>query len=107
MRGMNKLPVAKRATILEMLCEGSSLRAVTRITDVPLNTVTRLLIDAGKACWLYHNEHVRDVKAIRIQCDALEASSKLLVSYMVGGRDGNTPWHLWTTFAPASRPAYS
>ena len=115
---MNKLPVAKRAAILQMLCEGSSMRAITRITGVSLNTVTKLLIDAGKACWAYHNDHVRDVKATRIQCDevwafcyskqknvasakaapggagdvwtwtALEASSKLLVSYMVGGRDG-------------------
>jgi IS1 family transposase len=118
MPGMNKLPVAKRAQILSMLCEGSSMRAITRVTGVSLNTVTKLLIDAGKACDAYHDEHVRGVKATRIQCDevwafcyskqknvptakaapegagdvwtwtALEASSKLLVSYMVGGRDG-------------------
>ncbi len=117
MRGMNKLSVAKRAHILSLLCEGSSMRAITRVTGVSLNTVTKLLIDAGKACDAYHDEHVRGVKAIRIQCDevwafcyskqqnvatakaapegagdvwtwtALEASSKLLVSYMVGGRD--------------------
>jgi IS1 family transposase len=114
---MNKLPVAKRATILQMLCEGSSMRAITRITGVSLNTVTKLLINAGKACDAYHNEHVRGVKATRVQCDeiwafcyskqknvmiakaapegagdvwtwtALEASSKLILSYMVGGRD--------------------
>jgi IS1 family transposase len=117
MRRMNKLPVAKRAQILSMLCEGSSMRAITRVTGVSLNTVTKLLIDAGKACDAYHDEHVRGVKATRIQCDevwafcyskqknvaaakaapegagdvwtwtALEAGSKLLVSYMVGGRD--------------------
>jgi IS1 family transposase len=115
---MNKLPVAKRATILQMLCEGSSMRAITRVTGVSLNTVTKLLIDAGKACEAYHDEHVRGVKATRIQCDeiwafcyskqrnvaaakaapegagdvwtwtALEASHKMIVSYMVGGRDG-------------------
>jgi IS1 family transposase len=114
---MNKLPVAKRATILQMLCEGSSMRAITRITGASLNTVTKLLIDAGKACDAYHNEHVRGVKATRVQCDeiwafcyskqknvmiakaapegagdvwtwtALEAASKLILSYMVGGRD--------------------
>ena len=118
MVGMNKLPVAKRAQILSMLCEGSSMRAITRITGVSLNTVTKLLVDAGKACDAYHDEHVRGVKATRIQCDevwafcyskqknvatakaapegagdvwtwtALEATSKLLVSYMVGSRDG-------------------
>lgn len=94
------------------------MRAITRVTGVSLNTVTKLLIDAGKACWAFHDEHVRNVKATRIQCDeiwafcyskqrnvptakaaprgagdvwtwtALEASSKLLVSFMVGGRDG-------------------
>lgn len=114
---MNKLPVAKRVQILSMLCEGSSMRAITRVTGVSLNTVTKLLIDAGKACAAYHDEHVHVVKATRIQCDevwafcyskqknvtsakaapegagdvwtwtALEATSKLLVSYMVGGRD--------------------
>ena len=47
---MNKLPVAKRVQILSMLCEGSSMRAITRITGASLNTVTKLLIDAGKAC---------------------------------------------------------
>jgi IS1 family transposase len=114
---MNKLPVTKRVQILSMLCEGSSMRAITRITGVSLNTVTKLLIDAGKACDAYHDEHVRGVKATRVQCDeiwafcyskqknvmiakaapegagdvwtwtALEASSKLILSYMVGGRD--------------------
>jgi IS1 family transposase len=101
-----------------MLCEGSSMRAIERVTGASINTVTKLLVDAGKACDAYHDEHVRGVKATRIQCDeiwafcyskqknvadakaapdgagdvwtwtALEASSKLLVSYMVGGRDG-------------------
>lgn len=119
MRRMNKLPVAKRATILQMLCEGSSMRAIERITGASLNTVSKLLIDAGKACAAYHDEHVRSVKATRIQCDeiwafcyskqknvakakaapegagdvwtwtALEASHKMIVSYLVGGRDGD------------------
>ena len=66
---MNKLPLAKRVQILSMLCEGSSLRAITRVADVSVNTVTKLLIDAGVACAIYHDEHVRNVKAKRIQCD--------------------------------------
>src|SRR5229473_4244506 len=115
---MNKLPLAKRVQILSMLCEGSSMRAITRVTGVSLNTVTKLLIDAGKACAAYHDRHVRGVKATRVQCDeiwsfvgakqknvgaskraadptagdcwtwtAIEADTKLLVSYQVGGRD--------------------
>src|ERR1044071_3882467 len=68
---MNKLPLAKRVQILSMLCEGSSLRAVSRVADVSLNTVTKLLIDAGKACDSYHDEHVRGVKARHCQCDEI------------------------------------
>ena len=33
-RGMNKLPLAKRAQILSMLCEGSSMRSISRVVDV-------------------------------------------------------------------------
>ncbi|HMR29751.1 MAG TPA: IS1 family transposase [Geminicoccaceae bacterium] len=114
---MNKLPSAKRAQILQMLCEGSSMRSVSRVADVSINTVAKLLVDAGKACATFHDEQVRNVKAKRIQCDeiwsftyakaknvatakaapedagdtwtwtALDADSKLIVSWLVGGRD--------------------
>ena len=114
---MNKLPVKTRATILNMLVEGSSMRSISRMTDVSINTVTKLLIDAGNACAAYHDETVRNVRAKRVQCDeiwsftyvkqknvakakaapeeagdtwtwtALDADSKLIVSYLIGGRD--------------------
>ncbi len=119
---MNKLPHAKRIQILNLLCEGSSLRAISRVVDVSINTVTKLLVDAGAACAAYHDEHVRNVKARRVQCDeiwsfthckqknvkdakaapeaagdtwtwtALEADSKLMISYLVGGRDSEYAW---------------
>ncbi|WP_421992196.1 IS1 family transposase [Qipengyuania sp.] len=115
---MNKLDAKTRSTILHMLCEGSSIRAIARITGVSKNTVSKLLVDAGKACMKFHDEAVRDVKASRIQCDeiwsfcyakqknvatakgapegagdvwtwtALDADSKLIVSYLVGDRSG-------------------
>jgi IS1 family transposase len=114
---MNKLPLQKRAQILSMLCEGSSMRSISRVCDVSINTVSKLLVDAGKACAAFHDEQVRDVKAKRVQCDeiwsftaakqknvagmkkpvagagdtwtwtALDADSKLIVSWLVGGRD--------------------
>jgi IS1 family transposase len=118
MRGMNKLPLAKRVQILSMLCEGSSMRSISRVADVSINTVDKLLCDAGEAALAYHDRAVRGVKATRIQCDeiwsfvgakqknvadskragdptagdcwtwtAIEADTKLLVSYQVGGRD--------------------
>jgi hypothetical protein len=53
-RGMNKLPLAKRVQILSMLCEGSSMRSISRVADVSINTVSKLLVDAGLACAAYH-----------------------------------------------------
>ena len=52
---MNRLSPERRATILTLLCEGNSLRSITRITGVSMNTVTKLLVDAGKACAAYHD----------------------------------------------------
>ena len=53
---MNKLPLQTRVQILSMLCEGSSMRSVSRVADVSINTVTKLLVDAGKACADFHDE---------------------------------------------------
>lgn len=115
---MRKLDTKTRALIIRLLVEGNSIRATSRIADVSKNTVNKLLIDAGKACSKYHDAHVRNVKASVIQCDeiwsftyakqknvshakdapefagdtwtwtAIDSDSKLIVSYMVGGRDG-------------------
>jgi IS1 family transposase len=71
MRGMNKLPLEKRVQILSLLVEGSSLRSITRVCGVSINTVTKLLIDAGMACATFHDEMVRDIAAERIQCDEI------------------------------------
>lgn len=116
-RGMNKLDTKTRALIIRLLVEGNSIRAVTRIADVSKNTVNKLLIDAGRACSKYHDANVRNVRASVVQCDeiwsftyakqknvatakaapedagdtwtwtAIDSHSKLIVSYMVGGRD--------------------
>ena len=61
MLGMNKLPVAKRVQILSMLVEGSSMRSISRVCDVSINTVSKLLVDAGTACAAFHDKAVRDV----------------------------------------------
>ena len=66
---MNKLPLAKRAQILTLLCEGMSMRSIERTVGCSINTVDKLLRDAGEAALAYHDEHVRDVKATRVQCD--------------------------------------
>ena len=68
---MNKLPLAKRVMILWMLCEGSSKRSISRVADVSINTVTKLLVDAGEACADIHDREVRNVTAKRVQCDEI------------------------------------
>jgi IS1 family transposase len=68
---MNKLPLKTRVTILNMLVEGSSMRSISRITGVSINTVTKLMTDAGKACAAYHDATVRNVKASNVQCDEI------------------------------------
>lgn len=115
---MNKLPHAKRIQILAMLCEGSSMRSISRVTDVSINTVSKLLVEAGEAALAIHDEMVRNVKASRIQCDeiwsfchakqknvatekaapegagdvwtwtAIDADTKLIVAFHVGNRSG-------------------
>ncbi len=71
MRGVNKLPLEKRVQILAKLCEGSSMRAITLVCDVSINTVTKLLVDAGEACAAFHDKAARNVTAKRIQCDEI------------------------------------
>jgi IS1 family transposase len=116
---MNRLPAAKRAQIIQMLCEGNSMRSVSRMADVSINTVSKLLVDAGRFCQAFHDEMVRGVNAKRVQADeiwsfvaakqknvtpelreknpaagdvwtwtAIDADSKLVIAFLVGGRDG-------------------
>ena len=117
---MNKLPLAKRAQILGMLVEGMSLRATSRLADVSINTVTKLLVDVGIACDAFHDKTVVNVASKRVQCDeiwsfvyakdknamseekaagtagdvwtwtALDADSKLMITWQVGRRDSET-----------------
>ena len=68
---MHRLPTEKRTQILHMLVEGMSIRSTARVVGVSTNTVLKLVVESGRACYAYHNEHVRGVKARRIQCDEI------------------------------------
>lgn len=113
---MNKLSPEERARILQLLCEGISIRAVTRLTGVSKNTVSKLLYDAGSALSAYQDKVFRNLKCKRVQvgeiwsfshatqknvaaakaapegaCDvwtwtAIDHDSKLVFSVLVGGR---------------------
>lgn len=112
---MNRLSIGDRARIIQMLTEGSSLRSSSRMADVSINTVTKLLLDVGIAAAKYHDATVRNVRVRRLQADeiwsfigakqknvtekqmaigcgdvwtwtAIDADTKLCVSYLIGGR---------------------
>jgi len=117
---MNQLPLEKRVQILTLLVEGNSLRSTSRITGCSINTVTKLLIDAGKACQKFHDDTVINLKTTKVQCDeiwsfvyaknknvpeemrdngklghvwtwtAMDADSKLIISWLVGNRENET-----------------
>jgi IS1 family transposase len=114
---MNILPIEKRAQILNLLVEGNSMRATSRLADCSINTVTKLLIEVGAACSEYQDKSMRNLTCKRIQCDeiwafcyckeknvapeqegilgfgdvwtwtAIDADTKLVPSFMVGKRD--------------------
>lgn len=70
---MNRLPIKARAQILTMLCEGVSMRSASRIADVSINTVVKLLEEAGITCAEIHDQLVRNVAARRVECDEIWA----------------------------------
>ena len=71
---MNRLPLEKRTAILGMLVEGMSMRSIERLTGASINTVAKLLEDAGEACAAHHQAHVRGIRGQRrIQCDEIWA----------------------------------
>src|ERR1700736_2607063 len=70
---MNRLSVSDRAKILGMMVEGNSLRSISRMADVSINTVTKLLVDIGSASSAYLDEHLVNLPCQRIQIDEIWA----------------------------------
>src|SRR3981081_4956961 len=68
---MNRLTRDDRARILHLLCEGSSIRAITRLTGASKNTVAKLLQDVGRACAEYQDRTLRDLPCKRVQLDEI------------------------------------
>src|SRR5712692_10282167 len=117
---MNKLRREKQAQVISALVEGNSIRATVRMTGVSKDAVTRLLVRLGSAAAEYQDRALRNLKCKRIQCDeiwafcyakdknvptdkqgrfgygsvwtwvAMDADSKLILSFVVGNRDGET-----------------
>jgi IS1 family transposase len=111
---MNRLSTERRASIIGLLTEGASLRAATRLAEVSINTVSKLLVDIGGACSEYQDGAMQHLSCKRLQCDeiwsfigakqkhvkpghpidygdvwtwtAIDADTKLVPSWYVGGR---------------------
>lgn len=120
MDSMNRLSPTKRSQIIAALVEGNSIRAICRMTGAAKNTVAKLLAELGEVCARYQDETLRGLTCRRVQCDevwsfcyskdknvpeakqgifgygdvwtwtAIDADSKLAVSWMVGRRDAAT-----------------
>src|SRR5207237_10026902 len=71
MDSMNRLSKIERARVLHLLCEGNSIRAVTRLTGTSKTTVTKLLVDAGQAASWYQDRVFRNLDCKRIQVDEI------------------------------------
>ena len=113
---MNRLTREERAKVLQLLCEGMAIRAVSRVTGASKNTIAKLLVDAGRACAAYQDRVLRNLPCKRVQVDeiwsfvrvkaanlakaktttadagdvwtwiALDADTKLICSFYVGDR---------------------
>jgi IS1 family transposase len=117
---MNRLTGERRAKILGMMVEGVAIRAISRMTGASKNTIVKLLADAGSAFSDYQNDKLKNLSCQRLQLDeiwsfvyakaknvacaksapeiagdvwtwtALDADTKLIVSWIVGDRSAET-----------------
>ena len=112
---MNKLPLEKRAAIVRALTEGVSVRATARMVGVSKDTVLKLLVEVGEFCSIYQDYRLRDLNTTRVEADeiwafvgakqknatkqgdgdvwtftAIDADTKLMISWMVGPRASMT-----------------
>jgi IS1 family transposase len=119
MVSMNRLTTQDRAKVLQLLCEGMSIRAVTRVTGFSKTTVSKLVVDAGRAAAWYQDRVFQSLTCKRLQVDeiwgfvgakaknadpakkaageagdawlwlATDAETKLVPCWHVGTRDGD------------------
>jgi IS1 family transposase len=127
---MNRLTKEQRAQALQMMAEGISLRAMTRLTGVSRTTLIKLLEDAGQAFSEYMDRTLVNLPCKRLQLDevwafcyakqknvptakaapegagdiwtwvALDADTKLAASFYVGARDGAAALDFVSDLAP-------
>src|SRR5690242_17444754 len=68
---MNVLSIEKKVAVISALCEGASVRSVSRMTGVGRNTILRLLAQVGSACAAYQDRAIRGLTSKRVQVDEI------------------------------------
>src|SRR6267154_4153909 len=126
---MNQLTKERRTHVIKCLCEGTSIRSTVRLTGVAKNTIVKLLAEIGAACNAYQDKTLRNLKSEKIQCDeiwsfcyakdknvprskrgqfgfgdvwtwtALDADTKLIVTWYVGRRDARAAYEFMSDVA--------
>ena len=103
---MNRLSRTERAQIINLLVEGNSLRATSRITGRSINTVSKLLVDIGAACSEFQDRTIRNLTSTRIECDEIWAfcySKARNVPEKFAGEFGYGDVWTWTAIDPDTK----
>jgi IS1 family transposase len=68
---MNRLTTEKRAQVIGALVEGNSIRGTVRMTGAAKNTITKLIVDLGRACSTYQDRVLRGLPCKTVECDEI------------------------------------
>jgi IS1 family transposase len=128
--GMNKLSVKEQATVIRGLVEGNSIASLVRMTGIAKTTILRLIVSFGQRCWDFHCDRVHGLNTQRVQMDevwafvgakaqnthpakklalawgdawtwtAIDADSKLMISWLVGDRSQRSAHAIMQDVAP-------
>src|ERR1700722_13212581 len=103
---MRKLASADRAGILQLLCEGMSIRAIERTTGASKHTIARLLNLAGAALGAYQDQASRNLRCERVQVDEIwsftYAKQKNVKAAKAAPEGAGVTW-TWTAIDPDSK----
>jgi IS1 family transposase len=107
---MNKLSSSQRATVLQLLCEGMSIRAIERTTGHSKHTISSLLNDAGAALGAYQDTAFRNLKCERVQVDEVwsftYAKQKNVASAIAAPEGAGDTW-TWTAICADTKLVFS
>jgi transposase-like protein/IS1 family transposase len=108
------------ARVLELMMEGTSVRAISRLTGLHIATILDLMVSAGNKCQRFLDATVRNLRPNLVQADelhsfvgchekrlrfdapegwgsvwtwlALDSETKLIISHYIGDRDADSAW---------------